>query len=159
MPLLPANSASIRNSVLVRNSGFAWLAIFVLALGTIAATEALGQFVAASLRGTVQDRSGASIREAKVEVTNVSTGVTVRAVTDANGRFVFESLPPGGPYKISIEATGFNTEDRSGINLAVNQVVDINIPLQVGETAQRVEVNADATQLETDTAAVGITYR
>jgi hypothetical protein len=68
---------------------------------------------------------------------------------------VFASLLPGGPYNVSVEATGFRTEERSGINLSVNQVVDINVPLQVGEAAQKVEVNADATQLETDTAAVG----
>jgi hypothetical protein len=156
MPFLSSTFAGIHShSVLVRARRFAWYAIFVATFSALAATQTFGQFVTASLRGTVQDKTGASVPEAKVEATNVSTGVSVRTVTDASGRFVFESLPPGGPYKVSIEAAGFETEDRAGINLAVNQVVDINIPLQVGEAAQRVEVNADATQLETDTAAVG----
>jgi Carboxypeptidase regulatory-like domain/TonB dependent receptor/TonB-dependent Receptor Plug Domain len=148
-----ARSHSISASVRIR--GFAWFAILALALGSLPATRAFGQFVTASLQGTVQDRTGASVPGAKIEATNVSTGVSTRGVTDASGRFVFASLPPGGPYRVSVEATGFKTEERTGINLSVNQIVDINVPLQVGETTQKVEVNADATQLETDTAAVG----
>ena len=139
----------------VRTRRFLWLAILVLAVGVLSTAQLFGQFVAASLQGAVQDRTGASVLGARIEVTNTSTGVSTRAVTDASGRFVFASLPPGGPYKVSVEANGFKTEERTGINLSVNQVVDINVPLQVGEAAQKVEVNADATQLETDTAAVG----
>jgi hypothetical protein len=133
----------------------AWLAILTLTLGVVSVTQAFGQFVTASLQGMVQDRTGASVPGARIDVTNTSTGVSTRAVTDASGRFVFPSLPPGGPYTVSVEASGFQTEERTGINLSVNQVVDINVPLQVGEATQKVEVNADATQLETDTAAVG----
>ena len=142
-------------SIPVRARRFLWLAILVLAVGVLSTAQLFGQFVTASLQGTVQDRTGASVPGARIEVTNTSTGVSTRAVTDASGRFVFASLPPGGPYTVSVEANGFKTEERTGINLSVNQVVDINVPLQVGEAAQKVEVNADATQLETDTAAVG----
>ena len=115
----------------------------------------MGQFVSASLRGTVQDATGATVAAATVEATNSATGVSVRTQSDASGRFTFASLAPGGPYKVSVKAAGFKAEDRSGINLAVNQVVDITIPLQIGEASQKVEVNADASQLETDTAAMG----
>ncbi len=129
------------------------LSLFLLL--AIAVTSASAQFVSASLRGTVQDASGASLPGATVVVTNTSTGIVDKSKTDAGGRFVFASLPPGGPYKISIEAQGFKTEERSGINLAVDQVVDVNVPLQVGAASQKVEVNADASQLEVDTAAIG----
>jgi hypothetical protein len=156
MPFSLSNFAGIRSiSVSIRTRSFACLTVVALAFGALAATQAFGQFVTASLQGTVQDRTGASVPGARIEVTNTSTGVSTRAVTDANGRFVFASLPPGGPYKVSVEAVGFQTEERTGINLSVNQVVDISVPLQVGEATQKVEVNADATQLETDTAAVG----
>jgi Carboxypeptidase regulatory-like domain/TonB-dependent Receptor Plug Domain/TonB dependent receptor len=148
-----ARSHSI--SVSVRARRFAWLAMLALALGVLSAPQTFGQFVTASLQGTVQDATGASVPGARIEVTNIATGVSARTTADASGRFVFAALSPGGPYKISVEATGFKTEERTGINLSVNQIVDINVPLQVGETTQKVEVNADATQLETDTAAVG----
>jgi hypothetical protein len=148
--------AGIRTlSIPVRTRRLAWLAILTLTLGVVSVTQAFGQFVTASLQGMVQDRTGASVPGARIDVTNTSTGVSTRAVTDASGRFVFPSLPPGGPYTVSVEASGFQTEERTGINLSVNQVADINVPLQVGEATQKVEVNADATQLETDTAAVG----
>ncbi|RXH54724.1 TonB-dependent receptor [Granulicella sibirica] len=131
------------------------LLLFALLLIALPARVAMAQFVTASLRGTVQDPSGATVSGAKVTVTNTSTGVAAHADTDTAGRFIFPSLAPGGPYRVSIEAPGFKAEERSGINLAVNQVVDINVPLQIGETTQKVEVNADASQLETDTAAIG----
>ncbi len=116
---------------------------------------AIGQFVSASLRGSIQDPTGAAVSGATVEVLNTSTGVAAKTETDAGGRFVFASLAPGGPYKVSVTSAGFRTEDRSGIHLAVDQVVDVGISLQLGAAAQKVEVNADASQLETDTAAIG----
>jgi hypothetical protein len=130
--------------------------LFALALSSASTPSVLlGQFVSASLRGTVQDTSGSAVPGAKVEALNTSIGVAVRTVSDAAGRFVFASLAPGGPYKLSVEAGGFKTEQQSGINLAVNQVIDVSISLQVGTAEQRVEVNADAGLVETDTAAMG----
>ncbi len=130
--------------------------LFALALSSaFAPSVLLGQFVSASLRGTVQDSSGSTVPGAKVEALNTSTGVLVRTVTDTAGRFIFASLVPGGPYKLSVEASGFKTEERSGINLDVNQVIELSIPLQIGTAEQKVEVNADAGQVEIDTAALG----
>jgi hypothetical protein len=113
------------------------------------------QVVSATLQGVVQDATGATVSAAKVEALNTSTGIVTRAETNASGRFVFVSLEPGGPYTITVEAQGFNTEIRSGIHLVLNQVVDLNIPLQVGASVQKVEVNSDVTQLETSSAAIG----
>jgi len=141
--------------IAARTSLFRRFGVLLLSLVATAAVPATGQVVTASLQGTVQDTTGASVPGARVEVTNTSTGVSMAGVADGNGRFVFASLPPGGPYSVSVEAAGFKTEDRTGISLSLNQVVDISIPLQVGEATQKVEIHADATQLETDTASVG----
>ena len=118
-------------------------------------SAAYGQVVTALLQGTVKDLSGAAITKAQVAVTNTSTGITTSGETDANGRFVFPSLLPGGPYSLKVEATGFKSEVQSGIHLEVNQEAEVDVVLQVGATSQQVEVNADATQLETTEAAMG----
>ncbi len=114
-----------------------------------------GQVVTASLQGTAQDSSGAAIAAANVKAVNTSTNVVTSTVTDAQGRFVFAALAPGGPYTVTVNAPGFKTEARSGILLAVDQTADVTIVLQVGSATQRVEVNGDVTQLETNTSSVG----
>ena len=73
------------------------------------------QVITASLRGTVVDPSGAIVPGAAVKATNTSTNVVTEAKSDENGRFVFASLAPGGPYTLSITAQGFKGEERTGI--------------------------------------------
>jgi hypothetical protein len=129
--------------------------IFLAVLCLLAPCSMFGQVVNATLQGTVKDASGATIPGATVQAVDTSTGVVTHTVTNASGRFVFAALAPGGPYTITVKAPGFRIEDRSGIHLQVNQVADIAVSLQVGESAQRIEVNSDATQLETSSAALG----
>lgn len=114
-----------------------------------------GQIVTASLQGTVQDPSGAAVPNANVKVVNTSTGIVSHAVTDTGGRYVAASLAPGGPYQVIVDAAGFKTTVRSGILLSVNQIAEVPITLQVGAQTQEVKVVADASQLDTSTAAIG----
>ncbi len=143
------------------SAGFHWRRFFLAALIWVIASHAIdprlsyAQVVSATLQGTVQDATGASVSEAKVEALNTSTVIISRTETSATGRFVFAVLAPGGPYTITVEAQGFKTEVRSGIHLVVNQMVDLDIPLQVGASEQKVEVSSDVTQLETSSAAIG----
>lgn len=132
-------------------------AIFLslLALIFLAPHAAHAQVVNATLQGSVQDATGAIVSGAKIEALNTSNGVVTRTEANANGRFVFAALEPGGPYTITVTAEGFKTEVRSGIHLVVNQIVDLNVALQVGASQQQVEVNSDVTQLETSSAAIG----
>lgn len=154
----PSTSNPLREPGLLSKLGRFWI---LAALGALSAAwtlqppSASGQVVTASLQGNVQDGSGAAIAKAIVKATNTSTNVLTTATSDANGRFVFASLPPGGPYTITVESAGFKTEVRSGINLAVNQSAEITMVLQVGAASQQVEVRADASQLETSNAAMG----
>lgn len=131
------------------------VAIAIVAIGMFSMPSAWGQVVTASLEGTVTDISQADIVNAKVSLINTSTGVTASLVTNSAGRFVFTSLQPGGPYTVTVEAPGFKKETRSGIMLAINQVVDLNVTLQVGSSSQQVTVVANANQLNTTTAALG----
>ncbi len=95
MPFVRSNLGSIYPfSFSIRIRRFAFFLILSLAIGTSLPLRTFGQVVTASLQGTVQDTTGASVPGAKVETTNISTGVQTRTVTNANGRFVFASLLP-----------------------------------------------------------------
>jgi hypothetical protein len=120
-----------------------------------AAAGLVGQIVTASLDGTVTDPSGAVVPAAKVKVVNTSTNFEVHATTDTDGRFLFPSLPPGGPYTVTVEAAGFNTEERSGLTLDVNQAARLNIQLRVGSATETVKVTADAPLIEPGTSTMG----
>src|SRR5205085_4669919 len=54
----------------------------------------LAQISTARLEGTVQDSTGAVIPGAQVQALNLKTQILVDTKADAEGRFVFASLPP-----------------------------------------------------------------
>jgi Carboxypeptidase regulatory-like domain/TonB dependent receptor len=114
-----------------------------------------GQVVTASLDGTVLDPAGASVPSAKVKVLNTSTNFEVRGTTDSDGRFSFPSLPPGGPYTVTVEAAGFNTEEQAGMTLEVNQAARLDVRLKIGSATETVRVTADASLVEVTNAAMG----
>ena len=70
-----------------------------------------GQMITASVEGIVLDPSGAAVPNAKVRALNTSTNLEVRTSSAADGRYSLPSLPPGGPYRIIAEASGFSTEE------------------------------------------------
>ena len=110
---------------------------------------AFAQTTVSSIHGTVTDSSGAVLPDAKVTVLNTSTGIAVAATTDRSGYYVFTSLQPGGPYTVTIEATGFQKFESKGINLVVNANWAADAKLAIGNSQQSVTVDATALQVET----------
>src|SRR6185436_17870869 len=78
------------------------------------------QVATGGIRGVVKDRSGGVIQGGTVEARNLATATTRSTVTDAEGRYSFESMPVG-TYQISAVLAGFHTTVRSGIGLSVGQ--------------------------------------
>jgi hypothetical protein len=107
------------------------------------------------VNGTVLDPAGAAVPGDKVSAVNTSADLEVRPDTDADGRYTFPPLPPGGPYSITVVAAGFNTEEHAGITLEVNQAARIDFTLKIGATTETVQVTADAQLNESTTAAMG----
>jgi len=107
-----------------------------------------------SIRGTVADASGALISKAHVIVTNEDTNETRTADTSVGGAFQFLLLPTG-TYGLRVEQPGFKSYLLHGIHLTVNQVATFNVTLQVGQVSAKVEVRANAAQVDTVTTQVG----
>ena len=119
----------------------------------LSAVLAFGQGRTASIRGVVTDSSSAIVPGAHVSVKNTQTGVTVNPVTDTDGRYVAANLPIG-QYEVQIQAQGFQTAVRQGINLTVGEQLDVNVALVVGQMATQVAVQESAAQLDTETSTV-----
>ena len=73
----------------------------------------------AGLLGSVRTSGGEPISAATVLLHQLETGLERSTVTNADGRFLISLLPPGGPYRIEVEALGFATETRSDLHLQV----------------------------------------
>jgi hypothetical protein len=116
---------------------------------SIFAQEARG-----TITGKVRDASKALIPGASVKVTNTAMGTTVSVTTNDAGFFQATYLIPG-TYQIVIEATGFKKYIRDGIEVRVNDNLELEIDLEVGTLDQTVTVSGDSPLLETATASIG----
>ena len=107
-----------------------------------------------SITGQVTDPSGAVIPRAAVTVTNTDTGAISHVVTSGGGYYTAPELP-SGPYKVTVDATGFKTFVREGIQLDAQQNATINIKLTVGQTTETVNVSSDAPLIDLADASTG----
>ena len=111
--------------------------IFVLSSFSVAHAQIVG----GSISGTVRDTSGAVVTGAAVTVHQVETGATRTIATNSDGRFYAPSVPVGN-YLVSVAHDGFQTDQRSGISLAIGQSIDLAFVLGVEKAQQEVVVDA-----------------
>ena len=130
-----------------RTSGIC-LCAAVFACGMI-----FGQAVS-QITGTTRDSSGAVVQGVEITATQLDTGLKRTAVTDENGAFVLPNLPIG-PYRLEAARPGFRTYVQTGISLQVDSNPVIPIVLGLGDVTQTVQVEANATQVETQKLGVG----
>ena len=134
--------------------GLLGLASLFLMVCLISGTAAMGQAGTTSLRGTVTDKSGASVPEAKVRLENKSQAFERESVTGNTGEYEFQALPPG-TYSITAEKDGFRRYEQTKLQLLVNLPATLNLTLEIGSTAQVVEVSAVTQTLNTTDASIG----
>src|SRR5215471_13449968 len=135
---------------LVRASGTWILFGLVLLLGW--ATPARAQLTG-RIKGTITDPSGAGVPSASVTVRNMETDVLRNATSEADGSYLFLALPVG-PYEVKVSKSGFQDSTRGGIELNVNQEVNVDVRLQVSAAKAAVTVSADAPIVNTSTSDV-----
>ncbi|MFB3916879.1 MAG: TonB-dependent receptor domain-containing protein [Terriglobales bacterium] len=105
-----------------------------------------------SLRGTVQDPSGAVVSGVTVVATNESTGVASTTTTTSAGEYVFPDLPVG-PYTVTVRPTrGLQKFERRHVQVLPNQVVTADAKLGVATAGTTVEVTAGAEAVQTTTS-------
>ncbi len=123
-------------------------------------TTAVGlnaQQIFGSIQGTVTDPSGSAVNNAKVTITDTAKGTSFAVTTNDSGLYSKGQLIPD-PYKVTIEAPGFQKAVSNDLTVQVDQSTQFNATLQVGNASTEVEVTAAAPLLQTDRADVAQTF-
>ena len=107
----------------------------------------------ASITGTVRDPSGAVVPAVQVTAVNVGTSLRNTATTNDLGFYTLTNLAIG-QYTLTFSRDGFRKYEQKGIVLNVRQVAQIDATLPIGATAETIEVTANASALQTQTATV-----
>ena len=146
------------------------LLVVVLALAILPSPSEAGQQVSPGATGTISGTLSSSdlgrpIRRATVTLTSVSTRVGRRTVTDAEGRYIFDAIPPG-EYTLSAMKPGYlemalgarrpgprvpgtilklgagQKRDRTNLSLPRGSVIAGNVTDEFGDPAMGVSVRA-----------------
>src|SRR5215471_207404 len=120
--------------------------LFVCALAVFAQTET-GQ-----ITGTIFDQTGGIIMGATITATDQGNKA-VRSEMSSSGIYVFPNLLPGR-YDVSASAPNFQTTKQT-VTVTVGSKVGLDFHLQLGATTQVVEVQEQATQINTETQTLG----
>jgi hypothetical protein len=108
----------------------------------------------AQISGSVKDQTGAVLPGVEISATQTETGVSRMMITNEAGFYVLSNLPLG-PYRLESSLPGFRSFVQTGIVLQVGSNPTINILLEVGQVSEQVEVQANASLVETRSVSVG----
>jgi outer membrane receptor protein involved in Fe transport len=129
------------------------LVALVLSFHLLIPPSIRAQVSGATLTGTVTDTSGAVIPNAQVSIKDLGTGIVRTVTTDAAGLYLAPNLLPGS-YDVTVSASGFATDVRSGITLTVGAQLELNMEMRVGLTTQQVQVSGEAPAVQLATSSI-----
>ena len=116
--------------------------VWMLLLGHVMAQSPRG-----SLRGTVQDTTGARISSAKVVVQAIESSMRREAMSEDRGEFRLDDLLPGD-YHIIVTATGF-AEAKADVSIAVSSVREVTVTLKPAAPSETVSVSGQNSSITT----------
>jgi hypothetical protein len=126
---------------LIRNAISSLVSILVLLAPTF------GQTPRGSLRGTVQDATGARVASAKVVVQAANSAFERQAETEDRGEFRIDELPPGA-YELTVNANGF-ARAQAEVAVTVSSVREIIVSLRALASSESVNVRGQSSSITT----------
>lgn len=128
-----------------------------MAVLLLLATSVSGQStISGYVTGVVTDPSRGVVAAAKVSLENPSTSFRQEGLTNAEGVFHFDYIPPGS-YTLTITANGFDSW-RESIVVTVGQSTTANAQLKVGSPGTVVNVLAEVAPIQTENGDITTNY-
>ncbi len=100
-----------------------------------------------SLRGTVQDATGARIPSAKIVVRSLDSAIERQATSEDRGEFRVDDLLPGS-YHVAVNATGF-AEAQAEVSVEVSSVREVTVTLKAAAPSETVRVLGQTSSITT----------
>jgi hypothetical protein len=132
---------------------FAIAMLLVLSSGSALAQSSSSGTVS----GEVTDQQGAAMPGVDIVLTEPSTNIALKTVTNDAGRYIVVNVSPGS-YNITFSKAGFSTRKVNKQYVEVAQILTLNATLEVGQVSNVVEVTTSpGAELQTVNATVGTT--
>ena len=125
------------------------ISLFLLASSAfLTAQDATG-----TIRGTVLDSSGSRIAQASIAIVNSATGKLYTAISNAEGVFALDLLPPGD-YSARVVAEGMSPQVTPQLRVEIGGVTSLEFRLTIAGAHENVTVSAEPAVVNTQPAAV-----
>ncbi len=127
----------------------------LLAIANLTSSPARGQTASTgALAGVVLDPSGFALPRAAIRLVNQETSEEESTTSDEQGRFGFQFLSPG-KYELQASKPSFEPLRDMALNIAVTEVLRIDLHLRLEKLQQSVHVSSDVLMIQTDNSALG----
>ncbi len=100
-----------------------------------------------SLRGAVQDATGARIPSARIVAQSVDSSIQREATSEDRGEFRLDDLLPGA-YRIAVSAAGF-APAHANVSIAVSSVREVTVTLKLAAPPETVSVQGQNSSITT----------
>jgi hypothetical protein len=132
----------------------ALLALVCLAAAIFFWHPAFAQKITGAISGTVTDTTGAAVPGATVTITNTATNKVYTVTTDSQGGYTVPELPES-TYTVDVKAPNFKESVTKNVVVHVATTTNVNAQLELGSVSESVTVQANAIQVQTDSASLG----
>lgn len=132
----------------MRNTLYAVLALL------LSVNLTLGQETTGSITGEVKDPSGSVVPGAQIQATNLDTGAEFSVTSDEAGLYNLPLLR-AGRYRMTVEAAGFQRQQRDGIVVNTTERLRLDVTLNVGQVTDTVNVTAETPLLQSERVTIG----
>jgi hypothetical protein len=125
-----------------------------LTLALLLALPLCAQEFRSTIAGRVTDPQDALMAGVKITAQHKDTGAKSETVSGTDGQFTLPFLAPG-PYRVEAESPGFKRYIRDGFRVSTNERLTLDIAMEIGQSAESITVDAEASLLSTATASTG----
>jgi len=108
--------------------------LFPTLLFLLFSSNVFAQATNATIAGLVKDETKFPLTGATVRIENLSTGFKTYSITSETGQFIFQQLPLGKPYSITVSFVWYNSESRTGYELNLGDRINLDFQLTMGAT-------------------------
>ncbi len=100
---------------------------YLFVVGAILASPIAAHAQEATLSGAITDTTGGALPGVTITATHEASGNVFTAVTDGRGEYRIPLRV--GTYRLTVDLSGFNTVNRTGLELLLGQLAVVNLQM------------------------------